>query len=766
MAFRPGIRVRLAHRFSLTSRTRLTALVSLLALAPLATLTLHAPSLAAQMPSDNKPSESGAVPPKTWVDKDTGHRVWRVSDEPNSGAFYFNVNAFTPDNRQMVYNSPDGIRVLDLATMTTRMLVPNPPAPTPVTTDAATGGQAGRGGRGFGGGARTIVVGHKTNSIFFTRMDPVTRRNAVYKADTDSGAVTKLIDLPPRVSISSVNADETLGAGTYNAADCPGGDPNAPHAFLAAPAAGAGRGVGAGGTRAQTAPGASAAGQPAAANPTLGGANVQSDDKGAMMERRLAAHIPVVLFTIRLTPGPNGEKAGHHQDAAAFHRLDRPHAVLAHRPQPADVLPRRHVAEGRSHLADPHRRHGQNTLIHKRTMLMEIAGHEFWGLDGKTIWYDWQYPKGEDFFLASYNLETHKRIAYHMQRNEWSIHFNLTKDLDLFCGDGGDSGQVAQAPDGEWIELFRPQMIGGTEGALNDPNFFQPGVFHSEHLVNMAHQNYRAEPNPRFSPDKKYVFFTSNMFGRSYVFAVEVAKATDLTTLSPRRSWPRSTTPSCPRRRRRRNNPRWCSLTALPGNSIHQEHHATPISSCSLLSSPFRSQCCTRSHRACRNPRRRAAEASRDSAVHHRLAISPGRRHGRGEAQLRRLCIGDRVTLPHDWSIAGPPKEDAPSRGAGAFMPTGIGWYRKTFTVPAADASATAARRTFVVFDGVMANSDVYLNGELLGHRPYGYVSFYVRADAAPAARQERALRCASTTRSSRHRAGIPARASTGRCAW
>src|SRR5208283_1030754 len=82
------------------------------------------------------------------------------------------------------------------------------------------------------------------------------------------------------------------------------------------------------------------------------------------------------------------------------------------------------------------------------------------------------------------------------------------------------------------------------------------------------------------------------------------------------------------------------------------------------------------------------------------------------------------VTLPHDWAIAGPVKEDAASKGAGAFMPTGIGWYRKSFTVPAADAKPAAARRTFVVFDGVMANSDVYLNGELLGHRPYGYVSF------------------------------------------
>jgi oligogalacturonide lyase len=63
---------------------------------------------------------------------------------------------------------------------------------------------------------------------------------------------------------------------------------------------------------------------------------------------------------------------------------------------------------------------------------------------------------------------------------------------------------------------------------LNSSDFFQPGVFHSEHLVNMAWHDYHAEPNPRFSPDKKYVIFTSNMFGRSYVFAVEVAKATDI----------------------------------------------------------------------------------------------------------------------------------------------------------------------------------------------------------------------------------------------
>jgi beta-galactosidase len=78
------------------------------------------------------------------------------------------------------------------------------------------------------------------------------------------------------------------------------------------------------------------------------------------------------------------------------------------------------------------------------------------------------------------------------------------------------------------------------------------------------------------------------------------------------------------------------------------------------------------------------------------------------------------VTLPHDWSIAGPVKEDAPSRAAGGFFPTGIGWYRRTLTIPRLDPT----KRTYIAFDGIIANSDVYCNGELLGHRPYGYVSF------------------------------------------
>jgi oligogalacturonide lyase len=88
---------------------------------------------------------------------------------------------------------------------------------------------------------------------------------------------------------------------------------------------------------------------------------------------------------------------------------------------------------------------------------------------------------------------------------------------------------VAKAPDGEWIYLFRPQLI-KSQGMLNEKDFVQPGVFHAEKLVNMSKHNYHLEPNVSFSPDQKWVVFRSNMFGPTYVFAVEVTK--DLSALA------------------------------------------------------------------------------------------------------------------------------------------------------------------------------------------------------------------------------------------
>ena len=436
------------------------------------------------------------MPPRSWVDKDTGHRVWRLSDERNSGGFYFNINAYTPDNKQMIYTAPDGIHVMDMATRATKLLVANPPADPSASTGPRTPGVV-----------HAMVAGHKTNSVFYTATSAA-GVTSVYKADTNTGAITKLVDVPKipntsSMSVVSVNADETLVAGTY--IDSPPTGKEYGAAAVPAPAQPAGAADNRVGSAVQ-------------------GPHYQPTNKGQMMAVRLAARLPLVLFTLRLAPGPNGLKPGTLKPL--LHSTDWVNHLLF---SPTDPQLLMYCHEGSWEKVDRiwmiHTDGTHNTLIHKRTMANEIAGHEFWGLDGETIWYDWQPPKGEDFYLAGRNVKTGQRIAYHMQRDEWSIHFNLTKDLDLFTGDGGDPGQVAKAKDGEWIELFHPVKFPVAKDALNSPDFWQPGVFHSEHLVNMSHHYYREEPNVRFSPDKSLVIFTSNMFGPSYVFGAEVTKA-------------------------------------------------------------------------------------------------------------------------------------------------------------------------------------------------------------------------------------------------
>jgi oligogalacturonide lyase len=102
--------------------------------------------------------------------------------------------------------------------------------------------------------------------------------------------------------------------------------------------------------------------------------------------------------------------------------------------------------------------------IHTRTMNMEIAGHEWFSADGKTVWYDLQTPRGEDFWVAGYEIATGKRNWLHLDRNAWSVHFNTSPDGKLFAGDGGDSEMVAHAPDGKWLYLMHPRAIPDVAG--------------------------------------------------------------------------------------------------------------------------------------------------------------------------------------------------------------------------------------------------------------------------------------------------------------
>ncbi|HEX9826158.1 MAG TPA: oligogalacturonate lyase family protein [Flavobacteriaceae bacterium] len=147
-------------------------------------------------------------------------------------------------------------------------------------------------------------------------------------------------------------------------------------------------------------------------------------------------------------------------------------------------------------------------LMHKRTVDREIAGHEFFSPDGKTIWFDLQIPRGETFYLAGKHLDTGEETRYTLKRDEWSIHFNIAPNMKTFAGDGGDEGQVAHAKNGRWIYHFTPK---GDSLA-------------SEKLVNMKNHDYGLEPNVHFSPDGKQIIFRANFEGNTQIYAVDFQK--------------------------------------------------------------------------------------------------------------------------------------------------------------------------------------------------------------------------------------------------
>jgi len=420
------------------------------------------PAFAQTADAPAAPAADAPPPPKSWIDPDTGHRVIRLSDEPGSDSFYFNFNAFTPDGKEMIYTTTDGsIRVLNLDTLTTRALA--------------------------SGITRAIVVGHKTPTIYYTKATNDPYFLTLWAANIDTGENRKVADLPRRGSVVTINADETLGAGSYIEGDAVG-----PGVY--------GGAVGKG-TK-QNGMGAKNLGEPV--------------NKGQMMAQRLAAKLPVTLFTVNLQTGQITKLIEHSTDWLNHFQFS-----------PTDPTLLMYCHEGAWHQVDriwTIRTDGtQNQLIHKRIMQMEIAGHEWWGADGKTLWYQLNFPRGvmDAGFISGYNLETHERTWYHQNRDSGSIHHNISPDGKIFCGDGNGRNP--------WIVLCYP-VPNPDDHTLGD-DLIKGGSLRVERLVNMSKtaihgaQNYRLEPNPMFTPDQKYVVFRSNIFGPDYAFAVEVAKA-------------------------------------------------------------------------------------------------------------------------------------------------------------------------------------------------------------------------------------------------
>ena len=409
--------------------------------------------------------------PRTdWIDPDTGHRVIRLSTEPGSQTLYFHDNAYTPDGDKYVFSSPSGIMLIDVTTLGT-----SPPKPKLIVPSAA-GAYAAR----------------RTREIYFTRRAAGLPRGAggqVFAYDVDSRAIRPV----PNATRTLINADETFTVTAIVAEDPTGKTPRPPQR---------------------------------AARPQLERmfpgktmAELTSEQQYAVtkedgLARRALNPEPMAFVFTSLETGKT--------DTVGYQYGWLNH--MQFNPKDPNLLLYCH--EGTWHEVDriwTIRTDGSEmTLRHRRSMDMEIAGHEFWSWDGKTIWFDLQTPRSEVFWIAGVDISTGEETRYRVDRDAWSVHYNVSRDDSLFMGDGGDETQVAFSHEGRWINLFHVQ---------------RNGTLSREKLVDMARHNYvtgqgGVEPNGSITPDKKWVIFTGNFSGERHVYAVEIAKSSRTATPS------------------------------------------------------------------------------------------------------------------------------------------------------------------------------------------------------------------------------------------
>ena len=403
--------------------------------------------------------------PRTdWIDPDTGHRVIRISAEAGSQTLYFHDNAYTPDGDKYVFSSPSGIMLLDLATLGTSAPKPELIAP------SAAGAYAAR----------------RTREVYFTRRTAGAPRGAgggqVFAVNVD----TKQVRTVPNATRTLINADETFTVAPIVAEDPTGKTPRPPQREQRPQL----ERMFPGKTMAELTP-----------------EQQYAVTKEETLARRALNPEPMAFVFTNLKTGI--------ADTVGYQYGWLNH--MQFNPRDPNLLLYCH--EGTWHEVDriwTIRTDGSEMrLRHARSMDMEIAGHEFWSWDGRTIWYDLQTPRSQVFWIAGVNIATGQRTQYRLERDAWSVHYNVSRDDSMFMGDGGDETQVAFASNGRWINLFTVQ---------------RDGTLKREKLVNMAKHNYvtgrgGVEPNGSITPDKKWVIFTGNFDGARHVYAVSTARA-------------------------------------------------------------------------------------------------------------------------------------------------------------------------------------------------------------------------------------------------
>src|SRR5215471_10969688 len=400
-------------------------------------------------------------PPRDWVDPATGHRVVRLTDDAGGSTLYFHDNAFSPEGDKLMFTTPRGMAVVDVAKIGQADLVPE------IVTTA-------RGG----------YFARRTREIYYTAVAPgaARRGGAMMAVNVDTKKMREV-----KFARGLVNADETLSlVKNGNASDAEGKYPKPPVR--------------------QVVPQLQRMFPGKRMEDLTPDQQYSVTKEDGLAPRALNPSLQSFVFT-NLKTGEGREVGYQYGDLnhMQFNPVD-PNLLL-------------YCHEGTWHELDRTwtiRTDGsQMRLMHKRTMDMEINGHEWWSWDGKTVWFDLQTPRSEDFWIAGVRVDDGRQTRYHLQRDWWGIHFNSSRDDTMFASDGGDASQVAYATNGMWINLLRVP-----------PN----STVAREKLVNMSKHNYvtgrgGVEPNVHITPDKKWVIYTGQ-FGTAarQVYAVAIDK--------------------------------------------------------------------------------------------------------------------------------------------------------------------------------------------------------------------------------------------------
>ena len=399
---------------------------------------------------------SRQAPPSDWIDPDTGHRVVRLTGETGGSTLYFHDNAFSPDGDTLIVSTPGGIAKMEVSSIGTAGAR---------LTIAVPGGRSGYVARG----AREIYSGGRGGPIVATNLGTGKTREVAHARGL-------------------INANETLSvAKNGNAADPEGRYPRPP---VRPPVPQLQRMF----------PGRTM--EDLTADQRY---SVTKED--GLAARALNPSLQSFIFTNLKTGEPR---------ETGFQYGDLNHMQF----NPVDPNLLLYCHEGTWHEVDRTwtitSDGSDKRLIHRRTMDMEINGHEWWSWDGKTVWFDLQTPRSQNFWIAGVNMASGKEVRYHVPRDWWGVHFNSSRDDRLFVSDGGDASQVAYSTDGMWINLLRVQA---------------DGTLTRERLVNMSTHNYvtgrgGVEPNAHITPDKQWAIFTGQFApGQRHVYAVQLDKA-------------------------------------------------------------------------------------------------------------------------------------------------------------------------------------------------------------------------------------------------